>query len=392
MRRRPLLAGLPLALLGTRSRAAAPPVAAASPASASAPDAPPLGVSHRNLRFPADHGAHPDTHIEWWYVTGWLSANAGDPSTLAPEFGFQVTFFRTRSGLAETSASRFAARQLVFAHVALTDLAAGARGGGLMHDQRAAREGFGLAHTPGPSGSQVVQLRDWSLQRDAAPDSPDAGHMRIEVRSDRFALALALASTQPLLLQGDAGYSQKGPDPREASHYYSEPQLAVRGRVERAGSPARDVRGRAWLDHEWSNELLPAAATGWDWVGFNLRDGSALMAFRLRRADGSALWAGGSFRDAAGKLTMFGARDVRFEPLRQWTSPRTRAAYPVEWTLATPAGGWRVAALQDDQELDSRDSTGSVYWEGISALRDDSGAIAGYGYLELTGYAGRLRL
>jgi predicted secreted hydrolase len=394
MRRRPLLAGLPLALLGTRSGAAAPPAAASSPVSASPSpsNAPPLGVSHRTLRFPADHGAHPDTHIEWWYVTGWLSAAAGDPSTLAPEFGFQVTFFRTRTDLAETSASRFAARQLVFAHVALTDLAAGARGGGLMHDQRAAREGFGLAQTPGPSGSQVVRLRDWSLQRDAAPESPDASQMRIEVRSDRFALALALAPTQPLLLQGEAGYSQKGPDPREASHYYSEPQLAVRGRVERAGSPARDVRGRAWLDHEWSNELLPAAATGWDWVGFNLLDGSALMAFRLRRSDGSALWAGGSFRDPTGRLTVFSASDVRFEPLRQWTSPRTRAAYPVEWTLATPAGRWRVGALQDDQELDSRDSTGSVYWEGISALRDDSGAVAGYGYLELTGYAGRLRL
>jgi len=400
MRRRPWIAALPLALLGTRSTAAAPTAAATrqastsafASASASASETPPPGVSHRTLRFPADHGAHPDTHIEWWYVTGWLSAGIGELSTLVPEFGFQATFFRTRTGLAEGSASRFAARQLVFAHVALTDLATGARGGGLMHDQRAAREGFGLAQTPGPSGPQTVQLRDWFLQRDAASGPADGSRLRIEVRSDRFALALALASTQPLLLQGDAGYSQKGPDPREASHYYSEPQLAVRGRVERAGSPARDVRGRAWLDHEWSNELLPAAATGWDWVGFNLLDGSALMAFRLRRADGSALWAGGSFRDASGKLTAFAASDVRFQPLRQWTSPRTRAAYPVEWTLATPAGRWRVAALQDDQELDSRDSTGSVYWEGISALHDDRGTVVGYGYLELTGYAGRLRL
>ena len=207
-----------------------------------------------------------------------------------------------------------------------------------------------------------------------------------------FRSALELTGTQPLLLQGDAGYSQKGPDAREASHYYSEPQLAVRGQVERAGVPARDVRGRAWLDHEWSNELLPSAAVGWDWVGFNLHDGAALMAFRLRRADGSALWAGGSFRGASGELRVFGAGDVRFEPLRRWTSPRTQAAYPVEWTLATPAGRWRVVALQDDQELDSRNSTGSVYWEGISALQDDGGAIVGYGYLELTGYAGKLRL
>jgi len=390
MRRRPFVAALPLALLSARAAAEAAPAGAAS---ASTPETAPLGVTHRALRFPADHGAHPDTHIEWWYVTGWL--RLGDPPGAAqpPDFGFQVTFFRMRTGLAEVSPSRFAARQLVFAHVALTDLAAGARGGGLRHDQRAAREGFGLAQTPGPSGTQSVQLRDWSLRR-AVPSRAGSRDtdLHIAVRGDGFALELDLAGTQPVLLQGDAGYSQKGPDPRQASRYYSEPQLAVRGRVERAGTPARDVRGRAWLDHEWSDELLPSEAVGWDWIGFNLLDGSALMAFRLRRADGSTLWAGGSWRSATLETRVFAAADVRFEPLRRWTSPRTQAVYPVEWTLATPAGRWRMAALQDDQELDSRDSTGSVYWEGVSALSDERGAVVGYGYLELTGYAGKLRL
>ena len=388
MRRRPFVAGLSLAMLAARARAVATPMASAT----SAPDAAPFGVTHRALRFPADHGAHPDTHIEWWYVTGWLGAATGSLETLKPEFGFQVTFFRTRTGLAEASTSRFAARQLVFAHVALTDLAARARDGGLMHDQRAAREGLAIVQTPAASGRQIVQLRDWSLQRAAAASSDDPSRLRIDVRSDGFALALALTGTQPLLLQGDAGYSQKGPDAHEASHYYSEPQLAVRGRVERAGAPARDVRGRAWLDHEWSNELLPSEAVGWDWVGFNLHDGAALMAFRLRRADGTALWAGGSFRSASGELRVFGADDVRFEPLRRWTSPRTQAAYPVEWTLTTPAGRWRVVALLVDLALDSRGSTGSVYWEGLSALRGDGGEAVGYGYLELTGYSGKLRL
>ncbi len=389
MRRRPFVAGMLPALLARHAEAGAAPLAA-SPAS----DEVPLGVTHRPLRFPADHGAHPDTHIEWWYVTGWLTLGTESTTSRAPDFGFQVTFFRTRTGLAETSASRFAARQLVFAHVALTDLTVDAsQGGGLMHDQRAGREGFGLVQTPGPSGQQTVQLRDWSLQRSAGSASEAApSRIHIAVRTDRFLLDLALAGTQPLMLQGAAGYSQKGPDERQASHYYSEPQLAVRGRVERKGAPARDVNGRAWLDHEWSNELLPAEAVGWDWVGFNLADGAALMAFRLRRSDGGALWAGGSFRSASGQLRIFGADEVRFESLRRWTSPRTQAAYPVEWTLATPAGRWRVVALHDDQELDSRASTGSVYWEGVSALKGEDGGTVGYGYLELTGYAGKLRL
>ena len=394
MRRRPFLAGLLPAALMARQDA----FATSAPASPPAPmPNPPLGVTHRPLRFPADHGSHADTHVEWWYITGWLrlgDAAGGDAgATQAPELGFQVTFFRSRTDLADHSASRFAARQLVFAHVALTDLAAGAKGGGLMHDQRVAREGFGLARTPSASGSQVVQLRDWTLERAAASGLDDArSRMRIAVRSDRFALALDLSGTQPVLLQGEAGYSQKGPDPKEASHYYSEPQLAVRGRVERPGGPARDVSGRAWLDHEWSNQYLSSEAVGWDWVGFNLVDGAALMAFRLRRADGSVLWAGGSYRSAAGELRNFAAGEVHFQPQRRWTSPRTQAAYPVEWLLTTPSGAWRVAALQDDQELDSRNSTGSVYWEGLSALKTEDGRAAGWGYLELTGYAGRLRL
>ena len=387
MRRRPLLASLLPALPAGRPGAAS---ALDSPAPA---DNPALGVSHRTLRFPADHGSHPDTHVEWWYVTGWLRSGLDADAASAPEFGFQVTFFRSRTGLAEGSASRFAARQLVFAHVALTDLAARAGSGGLVHDQRAARAGFGLVQAPAASGAQLVQLHDWSLLRQA-PSSPDdtRSRMHAAVRSEHFSLDLDLASTQPVLLQGEAGYSQKGPDPADASHYYSEPQLAVRGRLERAGAPARDVSGRAWLDHEWSNRYLGSDAVGWDWVGFNLGDGAALMAFRLRRADGTMLWAGGSYRSASGELRIVGAGDVRFEPLRRWTSPRTRATYPVDWTLTTPSGRWNVVALQDDQELDSRDSTGSVYWEGLSALKSEDGQTLGWGYLELTGYAGRLRL
>ena len=392
MRRRPFVAALLPALLATRA-----PARSAASGPAVSTDAVPQGVTHRALRFPADHGAHPDTHIEWWYVTGCLSNDADGASARAPEFGFQVTFFRTRTGLAEASASRFAARQIVFAHVALTDLAAGRGGGGLMHDQRVGREGFGLVRTPAPTGQQAVRLRDWSLARtaSAAPDRLDA--WRIAIHADRFALDLELAATQPLLLQGDAGYSQKGPDPRQASHYYSEPQLAVRGRVASAGAAVREVKGSAWLDHEWSDELMPADAVGWDWVGFNLADGAALMAFRLRRADGSTVWSGGSYRPAStasgGAATRaFAADQVRFEPLRHWTSPRTHAAYPVELLLSTPAGRWRVVALQDDQELDSRASTGSVYWEGVSALQSEDGRVVGHGYLELTGYAGRLRL
>ncbi len=364
-----------------------------------AASAPARGVSHRPLHFPADHGVHPDTHVEWWYVTGWMRTAAAtaaraptsDSADGPPGFGFQATFFRNRTGLGEGSPSRFAAQQLVFAHAALTDLGADGAAPGQVHDQRAARLGFGLAELPAAEGTQTARLRDWSLRR-AATASGAPSELRIAIKAEHFSFDLALASTQPLLLQGDAGYSRKSPDARAASHYYSEPQLALRGRVERGGAPAREVVGRAWLDHEWSNLYVPPDAMGWDWLGINLVDGGALMAFRLRRPDGSTLWAGGSFRPASGSTRIFGADEVSFHPLRRWTSPRTHTTYPVEWDLTTPAGRWRVAALLDDQELDSRASTGAVYWEGIAALQAQDGRALGWGYLELTGYLERLRM
>jgi predicted secreted hydrolase len=125
----------------------------------------------------------------------------------------------------------------------------------------------------------------------------------------------------------------------------------------------------------------------------NLFDGTALTAFRLRRPDGSALWAGGSVRPGGrGDVRAFDAQEVTFEPGRRWRSPSSGADYPVQWRVDTPAGRFVVRALLDAQELDSRGSTGAIYWEGLSELLDAQGRRVGLGYLEMTGYAGRLQL
>ena len=334
----------------------------------------------RALQVPRDHGSHPDARIEWWYATGWLAA----PGEAEPCYGFQVTFFRSRTDVAANHPSRFAATQLVFAHTALTDLAAKRA----RHDQRIARAGFGVAEAA-EDDTRLV-LRGWRLARSGPPE---ASVYRASIASDAagFALELELAATQPLLLQGEAGFSRKGPRPEQASHYYSQPQLAVRGTLTLDGR-ALALQGRAWLDHEWSETILAAEAVGWDWIGINLADGSALTAFRLRRADGSTLWAGGSLRRPGETARAFGPDEVRFEPLARWTSPASRATYPIEWRVSTPAGTQRVRALLHDQELDSRASTGAIYWEGLSELLAEDGRRLGLGYLEMTGYATPLRL
>ena len=292
----------------------------------------------RQFAFPADDGAHPQFRTEWWYVTGWLGDSAG----------FQVTFFRARPEEETDNPSAFNPRQILFAHAALSD----PRRGRLLHDERAAREGLGLA------GAELDRTRvwidDWSLVE-------EGGRFRALVAARDFAFDLSFAPPGAPVLQGEAGFSRKGHRPQEASYYYSRPQLAVSGKVD-----GKDVQGRAWLDHEWSSAYLAPEAAGWDWAGINLFDGRSLMAFRMRSRDGGVHYA---------------PPGTSFKVLRTWQSPRTGVRYPVSMEV----NGLRLEPLMDDQELDSRASTGTIYWEGAVRAFDGDQEV-GRGYLELTGY------
>ncbi len=341
------------------------------------------------LRFPRDHGSHPDQRTEWWYITGHCHAQVEGRARV---LGFQLTFFRARIDATQAMRSRFAARQLLFAHAAVADI----DGNRFWHDQRIARAGFDVAQAG--EDDTDIRLQDWSLRR-------QDGVYVARLPAKDFSLELRLSPTQPVLLQGDQGRSRKGPDPRHFSNYYSLPQLslegsitlggqriAVRGDAARVpGTQTTTASGAAWYDHEWSDGIMPETAVGWDWVGMNLYDGSALTAFRMRDKSGGTVWDGGSFRhpalDGGRKPYVFAPGEAVFQPLRYWTSPLTQARYPVEWLLRTPADNYIVRALMDNQELDSRGSTGAVYWEGLCDLLDGARQPVGRGYLEMTGYA-----
>ncbi|WP_211464104.1 lipocalin-like domain-containing protein [Collimonas silvisoli] len=351
------LSGALLLLLAPPLFAAAPQFAQVSP--------------ERPVMLPQDSGAHPGFRTEWWYATGWLATPDGKP------IGFQITFFRSASEHDRANPSAFAPTQLIIAHAALSDPSLGK----LLHAQKSARAGFGLAYAK--EGNTDVALDDWRLLRGAD------GRYQASIAAGEFTLQLSLTPSQPPLLQGERGYSRKGPQAAQASYYYSEPQLQVGGKLIRSGH-AQEVSGSAWLDHEWSTSVLDADATGWDWLGANLDDGSALMAFQIRSRSGGKIWAHAALRDASGKVTQFGPGQVSFQPQRKWRSPRTDASYPVQQALRTGAIEWSLIPLQDDQELDSRLSTGSVYWEGAVTVNRD-GRRAGRGYLELTGYLKALK-
>lgn len=332
------------------------------------------------MRFPQDHGSHPDYRTEWWYLTAWLDR------TTRP-LGLQITFFRSRTRHPAANPSRFAPQQLLFAHVAIAD----PKNERLLHSQRTARAG--LPNDRALVGDLDVSIGDWRLQRLA-----DDGY-QARIIADSFRIDLEIRPGAPLWLQGEDGLSQKGPRPEQTSHYYSRPQLQGRARISRreAGRTGTitDHTCLGWLDHEWSNELLDERASGWDWMGLNLDNGESLMAYRVRSLpagenDHPPIWREASLRRANGQIERL-ADGLAFEPVRWWRSPRTGTRYPVEMNLRVGARRLQLRPLMDDQELDSRISTGALYWEGAVRVFEASRQI-GVGYLELTGYDERLRL
>jgi len=325
----------------------------------------------RPLAFPRDHGAHPDFRNEWWYLTGWLKTAGG------VELGFQVTFFRSKPPFAVGGKSSFAPAQILLAHAAIADPELGR----LRHDQRAARPALGMAGAR--EDTTEAWIDDWRLEL-------RGNAYRTLVAARDFALELECVPPGPPLLQGADGYSRKGPQPGQASYYYSRPQLQVRGRVARGGR-YDEVTGTAWLDHEWSSTLMAPEAAGWDWIGINLEAGGTLMAFRMRDRSGGSHYAGGLLMMGDRVTHRYGDGDIRFTPERIWRSPRTGVDYPVGMRVRTGLVQWSIVPLFDDQELDARASTGTVYWEGAVRCMK-GGREFGRGYLELTGYWRPLRL
>lgn len=346
------------------------------------------------LTFPQDHGAHPDYRTEWWYLTAFLDSSSGP-------LGLQATIFRSRTPYGRENPSRFAPKQLVLAHAAL----AIPEQGKLLHDQQSFRQQDPVAQYSTTDTDVAIGLPNnrWTMVRTASDQ------YRIKVNAEHFQFSIT-ATPPPTMAtpvqQGENGFSQKGPQIAQASYYYSRPQLRIEGEYQ-TNNKTVTVSGTGWLDHEWSSQLLAENAKGWDWVGLNFHDGSALMAFQIRSDSGDALYSTARYISVNDDKPQQHTTTVKFTPLRYWLSPRTDARYPVSVRIQTGDLDLIVEPLFDDQELDSRGSTGVIYWEGAVRVWDvinkdhqggtnpaeiKKGKPIATGYLELTGYAGDLSL
>jgi predicted secreted hydrolase len=289
--------------------------------------------------------------------------------------GFPDDLLRVRTGVGEDSPSAFAPRQLILAHAAIAD----PRLGRLRHGGALGAGGFRAGRLrAGPTG---VWVGDWRF-------ALDGERYRAEVHADDFSYALDLRPAGPPLLNGQGGFSAKAADPRHASYYYSRPQLAVSGSVTFDGRTARARPGLA------GPRVVQRAAAGRR-QGLGLgrpQPGRRQCAdgLRLRDGQGRALWAAATWQLAGGGARVMHPAEIAFTPGREWRSPRTGITYPVEWRLRVGEREFGLRPLLDDQELDSRRSAGSVYWEGGAGRR--GWAEIGRGYLEMTGYGERIRV
>jgi predicted secreted hydrolase len=326
--------------------------------------------------FPEDHGPHPDYQTEWWYYTGNLDTTDGR------HFGYQLTFFR-RALIPATERSQrnsdWANDQVFMGHFALTDV----QGNKFNAFERFSRGAAGL------SGAQAdpyaVWLEDWQVKE------TNPGTYSLVASQAGLELDLTLTDRKGPILQGDRGYSQKGPDPGNASYYYSLTRLESDGIVTMNGESFA-VNGTSWMDHEYSTSALSAGQIGWDWFSLQLSDNSELMVFQIRRDDGSIdPFSGGSFIAADGSVIHLEQNDFIIDVQDSWSSPRSTGIYPARWTVSVPKLELilNIEPFLVDQELD----VSYAYWEG--AVRVDgsraSQPVNGQGYVEMTGYASSMQ-
>ena len=325
----------------------------------------------RTFDFPTDHGPHREFKTEWWYFTGNLKNDKGE------HFGYQITLFRVGNlppGSPENP-SQWAAQSLFMGHIGLSDPARGK----FYTRERLAREGVGLAGAT-ENGKQIW-LEDWEIRRLAEG-------WGLTARSDDLSLELTLTDVKPPTLQGDSGYSRKGPEERHASYYVSQTRLQTEGTL-KIQDQMHSVSGTSWFDHEWSSEAMAEGLVGWDWFSLQFDDQTELMLYLLRYKDGRLEPASsGVLVGADGNKENLSLDQFQVKKLSE-TTVTSGNRYPSEWRITVPS---EQLEIQVRPTMAEQEMTGRVpYWEGAVVITGERAgeAVSGRGFVELTGYTER---
>ena len=333
------------------------------------------------FRFPRDHFGHPRFESEWWYYTGNLF------TVSERHFGFELTFFRRARAIDTEPRSAWDLDQVYLAHFAITDTEEER----FVVDERLNRAGPGIAGAA--LGARRIWNGNWSVEWRSGDESRPV-QVLTAVNTDA-SLRLVLEPRKPVVAHGREGVSRKvAGDSRAVSHYLSFTRMAAGGTVA-IGGEEFEVAGQAWMDHEFFSNHLTEHKVGWDWMSIQLDDGIDVMLFGTRDAQGGyGPDTFGTLVDADGDVHPIEPGGVTFRPGRRWRSEATGAEYPVEWEVEVPGFDMRldVRPRLDTQEVHAESRILPAYWEGAVRYTGErmGRPVTGIGYLEMTGYAGRL--
>ena len=318
-------------------------------------------VPDRALKFPRDHGPHPDYRIEWWYLT----ANLKDPSG-AP-WGAQWTLFR-QAMAPGAQQDGWASQQIWMGHAAVTSATTH------RYAEKFARGGVGQAGAE--AGPFRAWIDSWEMRGLDGFNARNVAPLSVAASGPDFSYALNLTADRPLVLQGEGGYSRKS-ERGQASYYFSQPYFAATGTIT-WGDKQIAVTGPAWMDREWSSQPLASDQTGWDWFSLHLDSGEKVMLFRLRQKDGRNYFAG-NWIDGAGRSVPLATTAITMTPTGSTEIDGRKL--PTSWSVAIPERGLKI----DSVPLNARSWMGTrfAYWEGPISFK---GSHSGIGYLEMTGY------
>jgi predicted secreted hydrolase len=348
--------------------------------------------------LPRDDGPH-DRLTEWWYYTGHLRGTIRDVEAGAdgvpPEFGFEYVIFRAERGTFPTTWA---------SHLAITDetgrrflygqrLEVGEAVDRSPRDADGNATGFDLALTGlDPADPSTFGRPAWTMVGSGGRDVLNAAMSADEAAAagspGGLGLELGVREAKPPALHDRDGWIDFGP--AGGSYYYSRTAMDAAGTLTLDGQDVA-VTGEAWFDHQWG-DFISVGGGGWDWFAVNLDDGTDLTLSLVRDADGSYPLIYGTVVDADGTTRHLDRDAFTVEVTGRWTSPATGADYPAGWSIRIPAEGDLSIDLRPtvaSQELDTRATTGVVYWEGSQVVAATRGGvpIGGEAYVELTGYA-----
>jgi predicted secreted hydrolase len=345
-------------------------------------------VDPQPIELPRDDGPH-DRLTEWWYYTGHLRT-ADDH-----RYGFEYVIFRAERGAFPTSWA---------AHLAVTDetgdrfayaqrMEVGPQVDRSPRDDAGEPVGFDLSISGvDPSRPVTAGRPPWTMIGSDGSDHLSAATTPEEANltgvPGALGLDLGLSATKEPALHDRDGWIDFGAG--GGSYYYSRTAMTAKGSMTIDGR-AVPVVGEAWFDHQWGDFISVGGGGGWDWFAVNLADGTDLTLSLVRDADGTYPLVYGTLVDADGRVRHLPAEAFTVTVDARWRSPVTGADYPAGWTIEIPSEALEITLVPTvaAQELDTRATTGVIYWEGSQRVRARRGGVelGGEAYVELTGYA-----